>query len=117
MYGLSIEIYQSKLRAMEAGDEAVHKQLSRGKDIMSVLRKSAATVRVERLSLIVMVDTVHQNMKASDKDKLDEDELISQVSNPFLSLHPASDFGPFSNRCRESLLSPPSLKWCAQMGF
>ena len=39
MNELSREIYQGKLRALEAGDEAVHRQLSRGKDIMSVLCK------------------------------------------------------------------------------
>ncbi|KAL0060216.1 hypothetical protein AAF712_012971 [Marasmius tenuissimus] len=58
MWELSTEIYQGKLRALEAGDEAVHAQVSRGKDIMSVL--------------------MNENMKASDEEKLDEDELIGQ---------------------------------------
>ncbi|KAJ8081570.1 hypothetical protein PM082_007415 [Marasmius tenuissimus] len=60
MYELSTEIYQGKLRALEAGDEAVHEQMSRGKDIMSIL--------------------MNQNMKASDEDKLSEEELIGQMS-------------------------------------
>ncbi|KAK1225694.1 hypothetical protein PQX77_011360 [Marasmius sp. AFHP31] len=59
MYELSTEIYQGKLRALEAGDEAVHEQMSRGKDIMSIL--------------------MNQNMKASDEDKLSEEELIGQA--------------------------------------
>ncbi|KAL0059104.1 hypothetical protein AAF712_014175 [Marasmius tenuissimus] len=60
MWELSTEIYQGKLRALEAGDEAVQEQISRGKDIMSVL--------------------MNENMKASDDEKLDEDELIGQVN-------------------------------------
>ncbi|KAJ8081555.1 hypothetical protein PM082_007400 [Marasmius tenuissimus] len=60
MWELSTEIYQGKLRALEAGDEAVHEQMSRGKDIMSVL--------------------MNQNMKASDEEKLDEEQLIGQMS-------------------------------------
>ncbi|KAJ8081467.1 hypothetical protein PM082_007312 [Marasmius tenuissimus] len=60
MWELSTEIYQGKLRALEAGDEAVQEQISRGKDIMSVL--------------------MNENMKASDDEKLDEDELIGQMS-------------------------------------
>ncbi|KAL0060215.1 hypothetical protein AAF712_012970, partial [Marasmius tenuissimus] len=58
MWELSTEIYQGKLRALEAGDEAVQEQISRGKDIMSVL--------------------MNENMKASDEEKLDEEELIGQ---------------------------------------
>ncbi|KAL0064457.1 hypothetical protein AAF712_008621 [Marasmius tenuissimus] len=58
MWELSMEIYQEKLRALEAGDGAVRDQISRGKDIMSVL--------------------MNQNMKASNEEKLSEDELIGQ---------------------------------------
>ena len=56
-------------------------------------------------------------MKASDEDKLDEKELIGQVGDPFIPLHPRFDFSLFSNRCRESLLSPVSLEWHTQMHF
>ncbi|KAJ8081472.1 hypothetical protein PM082_007317 [Marasmius tenuissimus] len=65
MWELSTEIYRGKLRALEAGDKAVHEQISRGKDIMSVL--------------------MNENMKASDEEKLDEEELIGQVSDQLLS--------------------------------
>ncbi|KAK1217294.1 hypothetical protein PQX77_020032 [Marasmius sp. AFHP31] len=58
MWELSTEIYQGKLRALEAGDETVQEQINRGKDIMSVLMK--------------------ENMKASNEEKLDEEELIGQ---------------------------------------
>ncbi|KAK1219048.1 hypothetical protein PQX77_018238 [Marasmius sp. AFHP31] len=72
MWELSTEIYQGKLRALEAGDETVRDQISRGKDIMSVL--------------------MNHNMKASNEEKLSEDELIGQSALGrtihLLSLHP-----------------------------
>ncbi|KAK1217293.1 hypothetical protein PQX77_020031 [Marasmius sp. AFHP31] len=66
MWELSTEIYQSKLRALEAGDEVVHEQISRGKDIMSIL--------------------MNENMKASDEEKLDEEELIGQLLHQMSTL-------------------------------
>ena len=36
----SLEIYRSKQRALELGDEAVVKQVGEGKDIMSILSES-----------------------------------------------------------------------------
>ncbi|KAK7038699.1 hypothetical protein VNI00_010583 [Paramarasmius palmivorus] len=59
MWKLSTEIYQEKIRALNQGDETVVEQIGTGKDIMSVL--------------------INENMKASDEDKLDENELIGQV--------------------------------------
>ncbi|KAL0565795.1 hypothetical protein V5O48_016226 [Marasmius crinis-equi] len=61
MWSVSTEIYQSKLRALEAGDRAVLEQVGRGKDVISVL--------------------INENMKASDEDKLDEAEIIGQASD------------------------------------
>ncbi|KAK1224785.1 hypothetical protein PQX77_012303 [Marasmius sp. AFHP31] len=60
MWKVSTEIYRGKLRALEEGDEAVREQVGRGKDIISVL--------------------INENMKASDEDKLDENEVIGQNS-------------------------------------
>ncbi|KAK7466379.1 hypothetical protein VKT23_005102 [Stygiomarasmius scandens] len=59
MWSLSEEIYESKKQALAAGNEAVTKQIGRGKDIMSILMKG--------------------NMSASE-DKLDEKEVIAQMS-------------------------------------
>ncbi|EEB90065.1 hypothetical protein MPER_11779 [Moniliophthora perniciosa FA553] len=60
MWRLSTEIYQEKVRALKRGDEAVLEQIGKGKDILSVL--------------------INENMKASDEDRLSEDELIGQMS-------------------------------------
>ncbi|KAI0635731.1 cytochrome P450 [Trametes polyzona] len=53
-------IYQEKKRALEQGDAAAALQVGGGKDLMSILLKA--------------------NMGASGEDKLEEDELISQMS-------------------------------------
>ncbi|KIJ98230.1 hypothetical protein K443DRAFT_104277 [Laccaria amethystina LaAM-08-1] len=60
MYKTSVEIFESKKRAMMDGDDAVATQIGRGKDILSTLMRA--------------------NMDASNEDKLDESELIGQVS-------------------------------------
>ncbi|ESK90096.1 hypothetical protein Moror_7835 [Moniliophthora roreri MCA 2997] len=53
------------MQALNQGDEAVVEQIGRGKDIMSVLIK--------------------ENLKASEEDKLNEDELIGQVRTALCS--------------------------------
>ncbi|KAL0567219.1 hypothetical protein V5O48_014777 [Marasmius crinis-equi] len=58
MWNLSTDIYRGKLRALEAGDSAVVEQIGSGKDIISIL--------------------MNENMKASEEEKLDEDEIIGQ---------------------------------------
>ncbi|KAJ4465490.1 cytochrome P450 [Lentinula edodes] len=59
MHDLSVEIYKEKRRALEEGDEAVVKQIGKGKDLLSIMMK--------------------ENMKADDEDKLEETEIIAQV--------------------------------------
>lgn len=39
MYNMSIEILESKKKALEEGDEATEEQVARGKDILSILRE------------------------------------------------------------------------------
>ncbi|KAI0628824.1 cytochrome P450 [Trametes polyzona] len=56
----SAELVNAKKRALQQGDEAVKLQVGEGKDIMSVL--------------------LRENMKASDEDRLTDEELIAQVS-------------------------------------
>jgi len=56
----SREIYDAKKAALKAGEAAVVEQVAEGNDIMSILLK--------------------ENMKASDDDKLPEEELIAQMS-------------------------------------
>ncbi|KAJ3775232.1 cytochrome P450 [Lentinula raphanica] len=59
MHDLAVQIYQEKKHALEEGDEAVLKQIGKGKDLLSILMKA--------------------NMKADSEDKLEELELIGQV--------------------------------------
>ncbi|KZT10168.1 cytochrome P450 [Laetiporus sulphureus 93-53] len=56
----SKEIYNQKKDALVHGDKAMVQQVGEGRDVMSILLK--------------------ENMLASDKDKLPEDELIAQMS-------------------------------------
>ncbi|KAK7038700.1 hypothetical protein VNI00_010584 [Paramarasmius palmivorus] len=76
MWELSTQIYQEKKRALDQGDEAVVEQVGRGKDILSVLSKRVAP-KAESDGFIHRY-LVNENMKASDEDKLDEDEIIGQ---------------------------------------
>ncbi|KAK7056277.1 hypothetical protein VNI00_002830 [Paramarasmius palmivorus] len=58
MWDVAKGIYQDKQRAFEDGDETVLEQLTRGKDILSIL--------------------MNDNMKAESQDRLNEDELLGQ---------------------------------------
>ncbi|KAE9397791.1 cytochrome P450 [Gymnopus androsaceus JB14] len=60
MYSVGGEIFESKKLALEKGDEAIPQQIGRGKDLMSILMK--------------------ENMKASDEDRLEDGEVLSQIS-------------------------------------
>jgi len=60
MYNTSMEILESKRKALEEGDKATEEQVARGKDVMSIL--------------------LRENMRAEKEDRLGEDELIAQMS-------------------------------------
>ncbi|EDR01708.1 uncharacterized protein LACBIDRAFT_333139 [Laccaria bicolor S238N-H82] len=59
IYNTSLNIFESKERALLDGDEAVARQVGEGKDILSNLMRA--------------------NMDASEEDKLDESGLVAQV--------------------------------------
>ncbi|KAJ3711890.1 cytochrome P450 [Lentinula guzmanii] len=67
MYRIAQVIYESKKRALEKGDQAIALQIGRGKDLISILMK--------------------ENMKASEEDRLEDTEVISQVISDFDFLH------------------------------
>ena len=81
MYKTSVEIFESKKRAMMDGDDAVATQIGQGKDILSTL--STRTLPAFTLSFLPIFIVVRANMNASNEDKLDESELIGQVSCVF----------------------------------
>jgi hypothetical protein len=74
----SIDILQSKRAALQQGDEAVLKQVGRGKDIMSLL------CMYFNLSLVSLMTThpisVRANMGAKEEDRLPESELIAHIT-------------------------------------
>ncbi|KAF5343165.1 hypothetical protein D9758_017051 [Tetrapyrgos nigripes] len=59
-WALSKQILEGKMRALEEGDEAVQRQVGKGKDVMSILIKL--------------------NMTEEKGNKLDEDEVLGQMS-------------------------------------
>ncbi|KAH9949926.1 cytochrome P450 monooxygenase [Amylocystis lapponica] len=60
MWDAACTIFDAKKSALQAGDEAVMKQIGEGKDIMSILMKA--------------------NMDASEDDRLSEAELVGQMT-------------------------------------
>uniref|UniRef100_A0A8H7Y036 Cytochrome P450 n=1 Tax=Psilocybe cubensis TaxID=181762 RepID=A0A8H7Y036_PSICU len=59
LYETAVEIFDSKKKALEAGDEALAAQVGRGKDIISILMKA--------------------NMAASGEDKLTDKDVLGQI--------------------------------------
>ncbi|KAF7327570.1 Rint-1 family protein [Mycena kentingensis (nom. inval.)] len=60
LWATAVQIYQTKKAALEAGDEAVTTQISKGKDIISIMMKD--------------------NENASDSDRLSESEILGQLN-------------------------------------
>jgi len=46
IYDTSVEIVESKRKALAGGDEALKRQIAQGKDIMSILRELYLTFRL-----------------------------------------------------------------------
>lgn len=75
MFSTASEIYQSKRRALQEGDEAVSRQIGRGKDIIAVLSERTKSPK----SCSKLIVSVNENDKASEEDRLPESEVIDQV--------------------------------------
>ncbi|KAI0336162.1 cytochrome P450 [Cubamyces sp. BRFM 1775] len=65
LHARSVVIFNEKKEALARGDDAVKHQIGEGRDIMSIL--------------------LRENMMASDEDKLQDEELIGQVSTMILA--------------------------------
>ena len=72
----SVEILESKRKALAEGDEAVQRQIGHGKDILSILSKCV----VYNPLILNKPFSVRANMEASETDRLSESELLGQVS-------------------------------------
>jgi len=54
IYDTSVEIINSKKRALEDGDEAVERQIGQGKDILSILSRGFSFLNYTRTSLLAI---------------------------------------------------------------
>ncbi|KAG6817154.1 hypothetical protein H0H87_012115 [Tephrocybe sp. NHM501043] len=70
----TVEIFESKKRALREGDEALAKQIGQAKDLMSILMKA--------------------NIEASEEDRLSDEEVLAQVRswNVLTSPHPLTRY-------------------------
>lgn len=78
MHNTSTEIFDAKKKALEEGNEAVSKQVGRGKDILSIL--SARKSSLVASTLMIPPFVVKANMDADEEDKLSEQEVLGQVN-------------------------------------
>jgi len=75
----AVEVYETKRKALEEGDEVVERQLAKGKDIMSIL---SACLFFKRFFCFFVMHAlvVRANGQANEEDKLSEEELIAQLT-------------------------------------
>lgn len=78
IHNTSIEILETKKKALEEGDEAVTQQIGQGKDIMSIL-SSYHLLLWHRCNWLISC-VVRANMSASEDDRLSTEELLGQMS-------------------------------------
>lgn len=80
MHEESMAVYESKKAALMKGEEAVVQQIGKGKDILSILRKSMRreTLRA-REDLPKLPSIVKANMVSNEEDRLPEEEVVGQI--------------------------------------
>ena len=74
----SHEIYNLKKAALATGDSEVVKQVSEGKDILSVLSESSFPVRCALCRSTTLA--VRANAVADGADRLSDEEVVAQMS-------------------------------------
>ena len=75
-HNTSVEIYESKKRALQEGSEELASHIGQGKDLISILSTSDPpfiTSNPHKNS------SVRENMKASEEEKLSEAEVLGQL--------------------------------------
>jgi hypothetical protein len=75
----SVEILESKKKALREGDQALADQIGRGKDIISILCTISFIFHLW-YPLRRLMKLVRANMEASEEDKLSDNELLGQVT-------------------------------------
>ncbi|KAJ3853442.1 cytochrome P450 [Lentinula lateritia] len=89
MHSTAEEIYESKKRAFEMGDEAVSQQIGRGKDLISILMR--------------------ESMKASTENRLQDSEVVGQSAMARL-LHLLSKHPDAQDKLRQELIEAKRQK-------
>ena len=74
----SVKIFQSKKATLQQGDEAILKEVGRGKDIISIFC-AKIFVCLLRCSKFICF-TVKANMAATEEARLPESEIIAQMT-------------------------------------
>ena len=77
VYDTSTEIVQSRKRALEAGGDAMNKQVGRGKDMMSILCKYKFPVI---FCFTTKARIVQANERSEARDRLSDEEVVAQIS-------------------------------------
>jgi hypothetical protein len=83
MYNTSVEILESKKRGLEEGDEATERQVEKGKDILSILCECfffPGIILPGKAGFSLTVWVVRENLRADKNDKVEDEELIAQMS-------------------------------------
>lgn len=79
LYETSIEIFNSKRKALEEGDEALAAQVGRGKDIISILSEFRFASTLMGFTTYVLFK-VKANMTASEEDKMTDKDVLGQIT-------------------------------------
>lgn len=81
MHATSVDVIESKKRAMKEGDEAIMRQVGKGKDIMSILRAlTFIVIFLPADTNVVHSCVVRANTTASEEDRMTDEELFGQVT-------------------------------------
>lgn len=72
------EVIAQKRLALQSGEEAVLQQIGEGKDVISILCTYPSNFLFVILLMTMII--VRANMKASESERLDEDELAAQTT-------------------------------------
>jgi len=80
MYKTSVDILNSKVKALEEGDEETERQVAKGKDILSILCGFFSFSGFVWRERVTFWGLVRENRRADKKDRLEDEELFAQMS-------------------------------------
>ena len=72
------KIFEEKKAALKSGDQEALLKVGEGKDVMSVLRELVDR-KADRSRFLTELFIVRENLKASEEDKLPDEEVLAQM--------------------------------------